>query len=574
MTQQLSYMRMTDDGTFEVYNGSDWLPINVQNKPTEVTYAELKKMADSGKLEPYRSYLITDFQTIHAIYEGVSDGYDLIEGPIEPIIVQAATNSTLFREAYSPEFPEDILYYELEPARVHGRLGPDEAKGVIYRRIDNKRNIDVPQDFRAVRNRRWRIGANDLGLPEDAYVLTSTEVKIGWDETVKTDSISHGNYEEEGRLTLTAPDPDDYKDLLMFNDRRELNPFGPETEGQPLEYNFDYKEIYIYPNWNMDLDYAGAALHLNTVFLPQGDLTSGFVEFFSHIYLYGTDNSKGIRHNTIACNSINSFEVRRAFRNNILFGGISGNFYEMIGNVYNASFPGMDSVQHYPTFNYNTILSGLKIDNSFWPTPAEPLGNEWSGTFIKNVWKHTDSDGNVADSGGNQLFYGCRLRHLKGFHVTKGGNAQFRRCDLTNMPNANRQGSTEIDNENMDFVYDKADNQKFVFLDRISRKSNFPETFQVSSGTVQNDVPQSRVIGEYHIDTSSGNVTISGFNNEAHIQPITVKATGGNSVSFDSSSVNLPSSTGGSLSLADNGLDYAEIKFINGTPTVVNYQTY
>jgi hypothetical protein len=142
------------------------------------------------------------------------------------------------------------------------------------------------------------------------------------------------------------------------------------------------------------------------------------------------------------------------------------------------------------------------------------------------------------------------------------------------MPNANRQGSTEIDNENMDFVYDKADNQKFVFLDRISRKSNFPETFQVSSGTVQNDVPQSRVIGEYHIDTSSGNVTISGFNNEAHIQPITVKATGGNSVSFDSSSVNLPSSTGGSLSLADNGLDYAEIKFINGTPTVVNYQTY
>ena len=118
------------------------------------TYAELSTMiAGSGSLVAGAKYLISDYASVHTIPSTT----DTNTPTAEPLVVTAISSNEFAPIAYSPSFPNDVIYYEFtsDQAVVAGC-----TKGYIYRRVDTIQNNDIPFDFRSVKFRRWQISAS------------------------------------------------------------------------------------------------------------------------------------------------------------------------------------------------------------------------------------------------------------------------------------------------------------------------------------------------------------------------------------------------------------------------------
>lgn len=121
---------------------------------TSVTFSELQTLIAENSLTPGAEYLITDFATKHNYWDTVNWGYatQVNTASVEQLVVTAKTMNSLFTEAFSLDYPDDVLFYD-----VTNVLCEDDAtarKGWIYRRIDLRRNIDICCDFRGVRLKR------------------------------------------------------------------------------------------------------------------------------------------------------------------------------------------------------------------------------------------------------------------------------------------------------------------------------------------------------------------------------------------------------------------------------------
>jgi hypothetical protein len=113
---------------------------------TNQTWAQLKALADAAQLWPGQLYRITDFRTRHLI----PNTTDYNEGAIDPLVVMAATVNSLYNEARSEAYPQDMICYELvDSSAAGGDLGR------IYSRHDTIKNISVWEDWRAAKYRRW-----------------------------------------------------------------------------------------------------------------------------------------------------------------------------------------------------------------------------------------------------------------------------------------------------------------------------------------------------------------------------------------------------------------------------------
>ena len=77
--------------------------------PINVTYDELVVLVNTSGLTAEQKYLMTDFQTTHYI----GYGSETTSGEIEPLILTAMSTSNLYAEAYSPLYPQDIIYYSI-----------------------------------------------------------------------------------------------------------------------------------------------------------------------------------------------------------------------------------------------------------------------------------------------------------------------------------------------------------------------------------------------------------------------------------------------------------------------------
>ena len=115
-----------------------------------VTYAELTTLISNSGLAPGQDYLITDYQTVHTIY-GTGDIYT---ADIEPLLVRAATETTLYKEALSAAYPEDEIFYCLTNDQT---AVPGCTKGFIYHRKDTRVNIEIQNDWRNVKYRWWAL---------------------------------------------------------------------------------------------------------------------------------------------------------------------------------------------------------------------------------------------------------------------------------------------------------------------------------------------------------------------------------------------------------------------------------
>lgn len=119
----------------------------IKLKAPQVTVAQMRNLMVFAKLDEGTPYILTDHQLTHAI-PGTSDTWT---GPVEPLVVYAASTSTLAVQGLSLLYPQDIIYYSITGSNYM----PGTTKGYIFRRIDTLYGNDLPIDFRGVGFRRW-----------------------------------------------------------------------------------------------------------------------------------------------------------------------------------------------------------------------------------------------------------------------------------------------------------------------------------------------------------------------------------------------------------------------------------
>ena len=151
----------------------NWTLSVVSNVPTGVnvvskTHAEMKSMEASSQFLAGQWYLITDFKTIYeqAQYntlEVFSGAVVKTDAPVNPIMVLAIGSNKLSPVAFQPDFPEDVVMYELSYTLPVNISTP--TKGRITYRKDNKGN-ECNWDFRNVKFLRY---PNIAGEYVDTY---------------------------------------------------------------------------------------------------------------------------------------------------------------------------------------------------------------------------------------------------------------------------------------------------------------------------------------------------------------------------------------------------------------------
>ncbi len=112
---------------------------------TNITWAGLDTLKSTNAMvKGY--YRITDYQTTGTI----PNTADSILGTTEPLIVFALDASNLYHQAWSEQFPQDIIHYELNDTSTQGAVS-----GRIYFRKDTLKNLEAPYDWRVWKFRRW-----------------------------------------------------------------------------------------------------------------------------------------------------------------------------------------------------------------------------------------------------------------------------------------------------------------------------------------------------------------------------------------------------------------------------------
>lgn len=167
-----------------------------------ITYAQATTLMGSGGLTPGKSYLLSNFQTVHYIVDsnGSPDLNAIITGTTEPLVLTAASTTTFSPVASSTTFPQDIIHVDLNPnnwlkdisfADVYGTgdIVPG-FKGVITYRHDTRNNNKLFYDFRNCKFRRYKINhtawnsattyneGNIVVYSDIVYVATITNTNV------------------------------------------------------------------------------------------------------------------------------------------------------------------------------------------------------------------------------------------------------------------------------------------------------------------------------------------------------------------------------------------------------------
>jgi hypothetical protein len=124
-----------------------------------ISYSNLVTKISVNGLEIGKKYLITDYTTV---YKQPETGNIVTEPVIEFLVVTALSNSALEPIAYSMDYPNDIIYYDINnDTTKYEWADPTNGKGVIYRRIDANNN-DLPYDHTKIKFRRWSIDYDSI----------------------------------------------------------------------------------------------------------------------------------------------------------------------------------------------------------------------------------------------------------------------------------------------------------------------------------------------------------------------------------------------------------------------------
>lgn len=134
-------------------NGTSGTSSNTLEHISVNTYSELTSKKNSNNLIPGLFYELTDYSTKHIIPYTNS----LNTGSTEPLILLATSSNTFSNNAYSINFPQDIIKYDFD-----NNLCEDSTprNGFITYRKDITNVLETEYDFRTVKFRRFEVDTN------------------------------------------------------------------------------------------------------------------------------------------------------------------------------------------------------------------------------------------------------------------------------------------------------------------------------------------------------------------------------------------------------------------------------
>ena len=376
-----------DDNTF--LNGSgEFVPAGGSGI-ISTTYSELVALINASGLTAGSNYLLTDFQTVHYMFDGDTRTDEINTCPVEPLLLTADSSNTFKPEVYSTLYPQDIINYDwksdywiqdiafsdFDVDGSGGLMNPDltnvtlipNYKGVIYKREDTKNNVKLGYDFRHVKFRRWK--RNDqlwdsgttYNIKDKVQVTGSTGgvySSLISDNTnnAVTDTASwaiivdYVDTEYWNINSSTSSNPLDYIDCLTFQGFDEWN-----------NYEVNVKNIDINnPNdtYTQYLGYIGSSLS-NSVF-----------------YLGGNDDTYQ-SYTTFDVKADSFFELN-TIGNNFNSNTIGNDFYtNTIGNNFSSNTIGYNFSSNTIGNNFNTNTIGISFQ-------ANTIGNDFYNNTIGN----------------------------------------------------------------------------------------------------------------------------------------------------------------------------------------------
>jgi hypothetical protein len=137
----------------------------------DISHNDLKFLIESNNLSPLNYYKIIDYVTIHPIPS--SNGV-IYSGSTEPLIVQALSNNTITKYAFSELYPNDIIHYDINGVSpdIDNQSTYDSGLGWITYRLDTINNNSTYYDFRNVTFRRYALDyAEYFYTQSSSYVL-------------------------------------------------------------------------------------------------------------------------------------------------------------------------------------------------------------------------------------------------------------------------------------------------------------------------------------------------------------------------------------------------------------------
>jgi hypothetical protein len=153
-------------------------------KATITTFNELTALKKDNLLKTGEQYIISDFM-LKWWNQSMINVVPMESKVIEPLMVRALSSNIIAHEAFSLLHPEDIVYYDIDAINsytwgVYGNLPSSlpipDFKGWIYRRIDQKRNIDIGWDWRYITNNCVRVDTSSVSLYNSASTYNMYDV--------------------------------------------------------------------------------------------------------------------------------------------------------------------------------------------------------------------------------------------------------------------------------------------------------------------------------------------------------------------------------------------------------------
>jgi hypothetical protein len=125
------------------------------SKYINLTHLQLKTLQEENLLVSGQYYRISDFR-LKWHNQSVNDTGVKSGIMFEPLVVQALSRNKISHIAKSEMYPQDTIYYDFDATgsyswgTINNNAAIPDFKGWIYRRIDNKLNIDVAWDWRQI----------------------------------------------------------------------------------------------------------------------------------------------------------------------------------------------------------------------------------------------------------------------------------------------------------------------------------------------------------------------------------------------------------------------------------------
>ncbi|WP_145861293.1 hypothetical protein [Pedobacter suwonensis] len=153
------------------------------NLLTSVTYSQLVNLVLTDSLVPGAQYLLTDYKMYWKPF--VQDSGLRASDNVEPLILYAVAVNKISSSAKSTIYPNDVIYYTIGRFNYDGNVIPyDEneptdtsykgvvpVKGMIYRRIDENRKLDINFDYKGF----W-VEKGDYNLPIESQLKDNVSI--------------------------------------------------------------------------------------------------------------------------------------------------------------------------------------------------------------------------------------------------------------------------------------------------------------------------------------------------------------------------------------------------------------